>query len=198
MMVALSSHAQGYPYDRLFIAVDLPEESRGSLARLREKETSIKWTGWSNLHLTLRFIGRIPADLTERIKVSLRQVKFAAFTLELNGLGLFQHKGGTVLWAGLAESPPLAELKQKIEQTLIDNGLAQNKARFTPHITLARVKKRPSLDLRDFVARYSPMAAGAFNVAAFALYKSDLRPSGAEHTALERYPAVYDTQAWPK
>ena len=177
---------------RLFVALDLPEAIRNGLAALRRDIPGCRWS--SALHLTLRFIGEVGPDQATAARKALREVNTGCFSLTVQGLGLFARSSQTILWAGVRQEPGLLALKQAVDTLLaVHAGLAKPQGRFTPHITLARLKTTPAPELRAFVKERDHAAAGRFPVSSFGLFSSILAPGGAVHTLEERYPLA----GWP-
>ncbi|SBW09496.1 2',5' RNA ligase [uncultured delta proteobacterium] len=174
---------------RLFAAVAIPDGVTARMAALRADIPGCRWL--TAHHLTLRFIGEVEQDQATAIRASLREVTAAPFSLAVRGLGLFAQSRQTVVWAGLEPSPALFRLKEGIDAALAGGaGLPEPRGRFTPHITLARLKTAPPAALRAHVRENAATGAGAFSVAAFGLYSSILAPGGAVHTLEEAYPLV--------
>ena len=174
--------------ERLFVAITLPEDVKVSLSALQTCFPDLKWMAPANMHLTLRFIGQVPRERVEIIRQSLRAVRSEAFRLTVAGLGLFQRKDGGILWAGLREEPALPELKRRVDAALRSGaGLNMQDARFSPHLTLIRLKESPSRDLKSLVRMKSTERFGEVPVTVFTLFRSFLHPTGAIHEALETY-----------
>ncbi len=173
---------------RLFTAVELPAAVKNLLLSLKTNIPGLRWTSPENLHLTLRFIGEVPLQNLPTIKKSLRGAVVPEFSLRLNGLGLFERPYQTILWAGLANRPELISLKGGIDKSLAASaGLAPEKGRFSPHITLGRLKDSAPEMLYEFVHRNTAEVVGEFAVTSFVLFKSTLKSSGAVHRAEETY-----------
>ena len=68
---------------RLFTAVELPAAVKNLLLSLKTNIPGLRWTSPENLHLTLRFIGEVPAQNLPAIKEALRVVRPPAFPLRL-------------------------------------------------------------------------------------------------------------------
>lgn len=173
---------------RLFIAIELPEEIKKSLVDLQREIPGMTWTKISNLHLTLCFIGEVGLEQKARIQEGLGRVCAHPFSLSLSGLGMFFKKTQAVLWAGLQESSSLSTLKNDMVAALADLAeLPRAQGRFTPHITLGRMKKPDKKVLQEFVAQFSDVAQGTFRVEHMTLFRSILAPGGARHVVEERY-----------
>jgi len=175
--------------NRLFVALEIPEDVKASLSGLQSGFPGLKWTAASNLHLTLRFIGLMPQATAEQIQQSLRRVTGTSFRLTVAGLGVFMRKTGGILWAGVSKEAALLQLKQQVDEALcVSAGLSLEEKSFSPHITLSRLKSRVSPLLKTLVQAKIAERFGEFSVTGFSLFRSFLRPSGAMHELVERYP----------
>jgi len=174
--------------DRLFAALELSKEIQARLSNLQALIPGLKWTPAANLHLTLRFLGLVPPDKTERVREALRRVKGDSFPLAVAGLGLFQKRTGAVLWAGASREPALEKLKKEVDEALrASAGLSLAEERFFPHITLSRLKTPAPGSLKKTVREKAAERFGETAVAGFTLFRSILAPSGAVHEPVERY-----------
>jgi RNA 2',3'-cyclic 3'-phosphodiesterase len=174
---------------RLFLAIDLPDEIKASLTGFTRELPSAKWVGPEELHLTLRFIGEVDEKTCSLIKGALSKLSFEAFPLTLCGVGHFPPgKHPRVLWVGMDPSNSLMRLQQELELALIDAGIAPDERRFSPHITLARLKESaPGMVLR-FETAHADLACAPFQVREFILFSSILTHQGAIHNKEAIYP----------
>ena len=177
------------PGDRLFVALEIADDVKASLSGMQSCFPGLKWTPVNNLHLTLRFIGLVPHASVGRIQQALCRVTGSSFRLTVAGLGLFQRKSGGILWAGVNTEAALLQLKQRIDEMLrVEAGLSLKEESFSPHLTLSRLKKPASPALKAQIQAKSTERFGDFSVIDFTLFRSFLRPSGAIHEPIERYP----------
>ena len=172
---------------RLFVAIRPPQVLIEELMRLMGGISGARWQTREQLHLTLRFIGEVGPHQADDIHAILGSVRQPAFEIALAGLGSFERRGQPeVVWAGVAPHDPLKALHRKVDQAIVRAGLEPERRVYSPHITLARLK-RGSGPVRAFleqpVARMAP-----FPVDSFGLYESQLTPEGAVYSLIERYP----------
>lgn len=174
---------------RLFVAIDLPEKVKEEVAGLAGSLPGGRWVPMEQLHLTLRFIGEVDEAQFQEIKSALTLVEGRAFPLALKGVGHFPSgKHPRVLWIGLEANELLPELYQRVESALAAAGISPEERRFSPHITIARLKETPATAVAAFEERHAPFQAGPFPVAEFHLYSSALTREGAIHTREATYP----------
>lgn len=160
---------------RLFVAVPLPDALRVSLASLMGGISGARWVPVQNLHLTLRFIGEVQGWQAQEIDDALAAVRTRGFELSVAGVGTFEQAGRvTTLWARVERSERLAHLQQKIETALQRAGLAPERRRFAPHITLARVDQVPEAKLVRWLQAHSLYRAEPVVVEHFTLFSSQL------------------------
>ena len=185
---------------RLFVAIDLPEEVRESLARLqtdlrRHDLSGLRWTRPEGVHLTLKFLGETPASSLPAIEAALaRAVRGAQpFRLALGAPGTFgNRRGPRVLWVDIeGDVKPLQQLQAAVERELAAAGFAPEERGFSPHLTLARVPQPSPPGLAEHVSRALTAVAapqGEIEVTELLLMRSRLQPSGAVYSRVAAFP----------
>jgi 2'-5' RNA ligase len=185
---------------RTFIAIELDESIKDGLTKLQERlkgeapRGSVRWVRLEGIHLTLKFLGDVPADQIGEIAKALQKScqGFAPFSLSCGGLGCFPNlKRPRVLWVGIQEETgTLAQLQKAIEENVAPLGYPTEKRKFSPHLTLGRVQKRASSGdrrrLGELVEASEIGNLGQMEVRSVNLMRSDLRPSGAVYTRLAK------------
>ncbi len=143
---------------RSFIAIELPAELRQELVRLQErlkagKQPPVKWVDPYGIHLTLKFLGSIAASRVDEITKAIEEAArgISPFHLEVRGLGVFPNlRRVQVVWVGVeGEVGKVKQLQQRIESNLSRLSFAPESRPFTPHLTLARLRDRASLEERQ-------------------------------------------------
>ncbi|MCK9273964.1 MAG: RNA 2',3'-cyclic phosphodiesterase [Syntrophales bacterium] len=183
---------------RTFLAAELPSDKKEHMIRIQEhmkrKLAGFRWVRPEGIHLTLKFFGYIgTADIVRIEEIIRRHTEKAspmAFMLsEVGGFPSLTHP--RVIWVGLeGDIEHLRQLQKNIETDLGNKGFPREKKKFSPHLTLARVKSPGGkIDgLEDSLKGIRKFRTRSFNVAELVLFKSDLAPDGAVHTALARFP----------
>jgi len=183
---------------RAFIAVDLSPEIRTAIealiARLRRMpgQEGMRFVSASGIHLTLKFLGEIQAELGERLHQALDRVTTArsAFSVRVRGAGCFPDAGRPrVVWVGLEEPRgELSALQRAIEAECVTLGLPAEDRPFSPHLTLGRVRREAGAEavsfVRSMLEREQTADLGEMTVDSVHLFRSDLRPTGAEYRRL--------------
>jgi len=143
---------------RSFIAIELPDELKARLTQLQtqlkmSKQPGVKWVNPYSIHLTLQFLDSIAIDriseITRAIEGAVQGI--SPFHLEAKGLGGFPNlKRVQVVWVGISgEVDKLDQFHQHLESNLARLGFIPESRQFTPHLTLARLRNRASLDERQ-------------------------------------------------
>lgn len=180
---------------RLFVAVPLPEEIRRRLSRHAETWRSdlpaARWVPVENLHLTLRFLGEVPAEEIETAGEAMKRAVDGrrCFELALGGPGCFPPRGRPrVLWIGIEPDAELLDLQAALSSSLEEVlGLEPERRRFHPHATLARCRDGWSRsDAERWERRSHDAVRSSFAVTYVDLMESRLAPSGATHHRVER------------
>jgi len=189
---------------RLFVALDIPDAVRNAIAgyvdELRRAAPEGKWVRDESYHVTLKFIGEWPRDVSEVIEV-LQKVEAAQVTLSIRGNGFFPNvKEPRVFWVGIEADAHLAPLAYKVDEACAVLGIEGERRDFSPHLTLARSgsgSPRPKKDERSvpsmkrLAERIAGMPSpdfGTIHATEFFLYESKLSPSGAKYTKLKAFP----------
>jgi len=172
---------------RLFVALEIPDDLRFRLSLLQGGVPGARWSTPEQYHLTLRFIGEVNEAVASDIDDVLTALRGSAFSLELAGVGEFGGKLPRALWAGVRPNEALVHLQKKIETAMQRLGLAAEERKFTPHVTLARLRNAPREKVTEFLLHNSLFAGGAFDVKQFALFSSRLGSAGAVYNVERRY-----------
>lgn len=173
---------------RLFVALPLPDTVAESLLPLMGGVPGARWQRRDQLHLTLRFIGEADGRQIADIDDALATIADPVFDLTVKGVGCFGGRKPSALWAGTAPSPALMHLQRKIETALQRVGCTPDPRKFSPHITLARLKAPQKDKLTEFLSRNALYRAEAFEVTEFTLFSSQLSPSGSIYRPEAGYP----------
>jgi RNA 2',3'-cyclic 3'-phosphodiesterase len=179
---------------RLFVALDVPEDVRAAIGalvvNLRGAYRSARWMRIEGAHITLKFIGEVPVEKIEGIKIALASVSFPiTITMSFGSLGFFPNeRRPRVLWAGVEASVELGSLAAAVETALEPLGIAREQRAFSPHLTLARFDSHNGLGrLYAAITEAGPLEFGGTLAREFHLYQSVLKRGGAEYTRLASY-----------
>lgn len=177
---------------RLFVGMALPDTVKKDLYAVCHGLPRVKWVEEEQLHLTLRFIGEVDGGLYTDIKDSLQDIRMDAFSVKLKGLGHFPpRKNPRVLWVGIEPQDSVTMLRNRVESVLVKIGLEPERRKFSPHITIARLKDPPISRVAGFLEEHCLFSTTAFPISDFYLYSSILTPKGAIH----KIEAIYQLMA---
>ena len=192
---------------RAFLAIELPPDLRNRLATIQEDlkrhiertvdQVKISWIRPASMHLTLRFLGDMPEESIDPLRIGIEQVTSThqSLLLPLERIGVFPNRNQPrVLWAGPPEgwqrgpeAERLATLHRAIETSCQTLGFTAEARPFSPHLTLARMKEGARSVGRALVSSElvdRSITVGVLPVEAIALMRSELRPSGSIYTKL--------------
>ncbi|MCF7848237.1 MAG: RNA 2',3'-cyclic phosphodiesterase [Kiritimatiellales bacterium] len=181
---------------RAFIAVELNDAVRGELAglqrRLKKAHADVRWVRTEGMHLTLAFLGDVPVEKFQPLETALDESfqSLEPFSVKATGIGTFgKPSRPRVVWAGIADGPPLMELQHKTVQALRKAAVDFDEKPFSPHLTLGRVKSPKNIQhMLELFEKEQATEFGSVDVTEVLLMKSELKPTGAEHTVLHRFP----------
>jgi len=188
---------------RLFVALDLPEAVKDSLADLQVGLPEARWHDIDDLHLTLRFIGEADSAVTGEVVDALDLLDGPAVTVIPGGYGHFERRGKpAVLYVAVAATPALCTLQRRVEALLRGAGIAPESRRFTPHITLARFARSiEPARVGHWLETAPPPALAPVTVDAVTLFRSRPRGDGVRYEPLHRFPLDTlpdaDSTGWP-
>jgi 2'-5' RNA ligase len=182
---------------RTFIAIELPPQVRAHLAdcqqRLRRAGGDVRWVRPDIIHLTLVFLGDVPADMLGDLEAAVREAAapFGVLTMRVQGAGRFPPRGlPRTIWIGIEEtSGGLARLQAAIASATAAFAEKPEDRAYTAHLTLGRVKSpRGGCDLAGAIDAMSGATGPSFEAREVTVFKSDLSPQGPTYTPLARVP----------
>ena len=178
--------------NRVFVALSLPEEVSDRLMDMQSGVHAARWIPADNFHVTLAFLGKADNRALDDIHLALAGVDAPAFEMTLAGCGAFGGAEARSLWAGVEANPALSHLQARIVTALTRAGHPPERTqfgvrKFTPHVTLAYLKRAEPQNVADWRAAHNLFRAGPIEVGAFHLYASHLGSTGAHYEIMESY-----------
>jgi 2'-5' RNA ligase len=173
---------------RLFVALSLPGNVASTMFLIQSGVPGAKWQTREQLHLTLRFIGEVDGREANTIDDALSVIQAPRFELALKGVGEFGGKNPRALWAGVSDPVVVTHLARKIETAMQRIGFAAEERKFTPHVTLARLRGAPASKVIDWLADHTLYTSASFDVPEFVLYSSQLSQGGSIYAPERVYP----------
>jgi RNA 2',3'-cyclic 3'-phosphodiesterase len=185
---------------RAFIAIDLPESVRHSLAQKIDEfrqtlgqDPGIRWSRPEGIHLTLKFLGEVTEPQIGQITGAISTLEpFEKFSIDVKGFGFFRNPARPrVFWAGVVAPPDLAQWARRIENKMEELGFLREDRDYNPHLTLARFKNpRPQPTLRALAEQQKNAFFGRFEASEFFLFESKLSSQGSQYRKVIRFPLL--------
>jgi 2'-5' RNA ligase len=173
---------------RLFTALEIPRDAALSLSLLRGGLPGARWIDVENYHVTLRFIGDVEGRIADDIVNGLDRINRSGFDIRLSGVGAFGNKKPHALWAGVAPSAELAALQAEIDRICLRNGAAADARKFTPHVTIARLRNASPLEIASYLSSHGSFSSAPFRVGRFVLMSSRDSVGGGPYVVEEAWP----------
>ncbi|MGV3593087.1 MAG: RNA 2',3'-cyclic phosphodiesterase [Gammaproteobacteria bacterium] len=186
--------AEGAARQRLFIALPCPLSPSIAAAvdalceAQRDPAAGLRVVATDTLHITLGFLGSVPADRIPDIHAAMAQLRdMPAPRLVIASAGWFSN----ALWLGVRESgadatgvTPLAALAQRCEAALVACGFALDRRPFHPHVTLARLRSDARFDCTAWCTDRRDSVWTAFTASTVHLYRSETLQGGARYSVI--------------
>ena len=174
---------------RTFLALELPQTVRNKLSAYVElisgnhKLQQIRWLPKENYHLTLAFLGNVEyvliSSLQQKLEQNLSYNKAVPF--RFSEITPFPFSGTPKIAAAMLEySDDLMQLQYNLAKCLRSFGVSLERRRFTPHVTLGRLKTRSRKSM-EFQPQQIFLEGVSEKVV---IFQSELAPKGAVYTSL--------------
>jgi len=177
---------------RLFVGVGLDPDVRGALERGLESARrdplapiDARWVPAESWHFTLQFLGGVADDAVAGVQAACARAAnaCASFELELGGLGAFSSpRAARVIWVGVTRG---AESMVALHAALLAQteplGFARETRPFSPHLTVARLKRAASVE--SLLARVH-VPAMSLQVGELVLFRSHVSAHGSRYEAV--------------
>ena len=155
------------------MALNIPRFVKEELCNLRIGIPGARWCGPESMHLTLSFIGEVNQRIYAEILDVLEDIQESKFELRLKSVGYFGTKRDPkILWAGVEPEKCLLDLQKNIEKKLVAIGLPPSGKKYSPHITLARLKNTSYEEIATFIQTFSLFDQGPIAIDSFDLFSS--------------------------
>ena len=180
---------------RAFICFKLPEDIRQLVYReatrkLQATDTRCSWVTPDRMHLTLKFLGDVPSGRIPEIASALEEALEgrSLVSLSLGEIGKFGGRIPRVIWAGVeGDIDNLAEIASSVDEAMAGLGFEREKRRYSPHLTLARVRKTRGIDRLLAAMEEISLPPEEFEIGKVILMKSELTPHGSVYTPLAEF-----------
>jgi 2'-5' RNA ligase len=181
------------PRARLFVALDLPEPVREGIVawgRRELRDPALRAVRLESLHVTLAFLGWLPERAIEQLGEIVAGLRHPAPIVELGDPVARPSLPRARLFALPTTSPETVSLQAELEGALVAERLYEPEKRpFWPHVTVARVRSAKRGKRRPASVEQPPRGLprellSPVRCVRVTLYRSELKPSGAEYRPL--------------
>jgi len=176
-----ASHAETTT-ERLFFAIWPSRETAMALHALACRQatsTGRRVTRPDSIHITIAFLGDVPASRIEVFRSPPPEITAPAFWMRVDRVGHWVRNG--IVWAAPSVVPDaLAALQARLAEWVTSQGIALDSRPFRPHVTLLRKAARGALA--------EPEAPIAWTAGEFVLVRSCRRADGARYETIARFP----------
>ncbi|MCX5387177.1 RNA 2',3'-cyclic phosphodiesterase [Streptomyces sp. NBC_00083] len=166
------------PTVRVFIALAPPDEAKDELARALgpayEAYPRLRWNRIEDWHITLAFLGELPATTTPLLRPPLAGLARSRrpLRLSLRGGGHFDER---VLWSGIeGEVEELHRLTADVRDVVKECGVVFEDRRFRPHLTLARARRDDVSSVLEAAGGLAGFTGGSWPAARLHLVASNV------------------------
>lgn len=173
---------------RVFLGIELPGWLCHELVALRMPLEGARWQEVGQLHLTVRFLGKLALPDIAELTQALAGLDAPAFDLAARGAGYFgPRQAPSILWADVEPVEPLLRLRERVDVLLAPLDLSkQGQGSFRPHITLARLS-RACASASSCAERLNSLKSASFSVSELCLFDSRQTVSGSEYSVIQRF-----------
>jgi len=178
---------------RTFIAIEISETIRNALVQiqshLKYSGADVKWVEKDNIHLTLKFLGEISEEKTEKIKTILDSIAKEAkpFEMTVKEIGAFPKiEYPRVIWVSLDKGRDESKiLAEKIDEALSKIGFQKETRPFASHLTIGRVRSaKNKAALKEKMTSCELLSISPYSVSSVILFQSTLTPKGSIYAKL--------------
>jgi RNA 2',3'-cyclic 3'-phosphodiesterase len=173
---------------RLFTGLELPDAVVGQLALQRGGIVGARWLEPEDYHVTLRFVGDVDGDVARDIAETLGDVRRPKAQVGFDGLSRFGGAKPRAIVAKVKPEPALMDLQAEQERRLRRIGVEPETRKYTPHVTLARLRGVGQAQVASYLAERGALLAESFDAKRFVLYSARAGSGGGPYVVEAAYP----------
>ncbi len=177
---------------RLFSALEISPNVAARLAFFRGGLFGARWVEPEDFHLTLRFFGDIDPPTAQALDQAFLEAEFpfvgGTLRLGLDEIGVFGGQQPRALIARIKPDAILSRLQAAHEAIARRNGLAPETRKFTPHVTLARLRGVEPEAVGAWLSQRAYPLALSIEASRFALFSSRDSVGGGPYRVEAVYP----------
>ena len=173
---------------RLFTGIEIPSDIGAELAMLRGGLPNARWIEPEDYHVTLRFVGDVGVAMANEIALELDSVRRRDLTINIEGVGVFGGDKPRAVIARVSATGALCTLQGEHERLMRRIGVSPELRKFTPHVTLARLRGADSRSVAAYIEARGVFRPLAFRAPRFVLYSSRESTGGGPYIVEAEYP----------
>ncbi len=173
---------------RLFTGLELPDAVAAQIALARGGLFGARWLEREDYHITLRFVGDVDARTAHDIAETLGEIRRPVASVRFEGLSWFGGDKPRAIVAKVKADLALIELQAEQERRLRRIGVTPEARKFTPHVTLARLRGVRPHAVADYLASRGALAVETFTAGRFVLYSAREGSGGGPYIVEAAYP----------
>jgi len=173
---------------RLFTALEVPPDIGARLSFVRGGLPGARWIDVENYHVTLRFLGDVDERTASEAAELLDGVARDPVHVTIAELGVFGGDRPRSLIAKVQPNSELTELQAEHERLMRRAGLPPEGRKFTPHVTLARLRDVSARTVADWLALRGGGPMLDYEARRFVLMSSRASTGGGPYMIEEAYP----------
>jgi RNA 2',3'-cyclic 3'-phosphodiesterase len=173
---------------RLFTGLELPDAVVGQLALMRGGVIGARWLEPADYHITLRFIGDIDARAARDIDDTLSDIRRPRAPVRFEGLSWFGGDKPRAIVVKVKAELALMDLQAEQERRLRRIGIEPETRKYTPHVTLARLRGASQTAVAGHLALRGALVADSFAAERFVLYSAREGSGGGPYVVEAAYP----------
>jgi len=173
---------------RLFTGLELPAPVAGEIALARGGIPGGRWMEPDDYHITLRFVGDVDLGVAHAVAETLDGIRRRPIDVRFDGLSWFGGDKPRAIVARIRPEPALVELQAEQERRMRRLGLPPETRKFTPHVTLARLRGVRTHAVADYLASRGALAVEGFTAQRFVLFSSRDSVGGGPYVVEAAYP----------
>ena len=173
---------------RLFTALEVPKSVAGQLALMRGGVVGARWLEPDDYHITLRFIGDVDGGVARDIVETLGDTRRPKIPVRFEGVNWFGGDKPRAIVAKVKADAALMDLQAEQERRLRRIGLEPETRKYTPHVTLARLRGAGPANVASYLAERGALIADPFTAERFVLYSAREGSGGGPYVVEAAYP----------
>jgi 2'-5' RNA ligase len=181
---------------RLFFAVPLSDAVKAAVgeavASIAIERPPWRWIPPDNYHLTLKFLGEVEEHLLRSLQDAAGRIaaQSGPFDMTFGRFGAFPSLSRPrVLFFRVEQGASmLGSLAGRLEDDMVPLGFEKERRPFRAHLTLARIKRRISAEVKETLESVPPLPASTVQtVGRFVLMRSHLSSRGATYEEISDF-----------